>query len=188
MSWVARASTGDRDAVERLLEQHLPALRGYVERHGGGLVPARESAGDVVQSVCRELLERLADGRFRFDGEAQFKSWLYRAAVMKLMNRARYWRAGQRDANEVAGASEIAARSGMQATPSAEAELVEGLESFERAFEQLDDEQRAIIVSFYVERRSHAEIASSLGVSEAYSRTLLSRAISRLARFGSPAL
>jgi RNA polymerase sigma factor (sigma-70 family) len=104
------------------------------------------------------------------------------------MNRARYWRAGQRDAGEQPAASEVAVPSGMQATPSAEAQLVEELALFESAFERLSDDQRALIASFYVERRSHAEIAAERGISEAYSRTLLSRAISRLARFGSPAL
>jgi RNA polymerase sigma factor (sigma-70 family) len=179
--WLARASAGDERAVEALLERHLDGVRGFVARNAGAALRAQESVADLVQSTCRELIERLRDGRFRFHGEAEFKQWLYRAAVMKLMNRGRYWRAGQRDAGKRVHAAEAADRSASSApafavdpgTPSQDAAFHEELERFERALFALTDEQREAIVLFHVERLTHAEIAARKGFSESYSRTLL---------------
>jgi len=60
------ASQGDAGAVEELLVRYLPELEVYCARHAGELVRAREAAADLAQSTCREVLERLADGRFRY--------------------------------------------------------------------------------------------------------------------------
>jgi len=58
-------------------------------------------------------------------------------------------------------------------TPSRAAEAAEELE---RAFAALTDDERELITLFHVEGLAHAEIAARRGTSEAYSRTLLSRA------------
>ena len=63
---VERATTGDREAVEQLLARHLPRLERYVRLRAGALLRS-EGVSDLVQSTCRELLEK-AD-RFRFGGE-----------------------------------------------------------------------------------------------------------------------
>jgi RNA polymerase sigma-70 factor (ECF subfamily) len=188
---LARATTGDAGAIEELLERYLPDLRGYLARHAGEL-SQRESVADLAQSVCREVLEHLRAGRLAFQGEPQFKQWLYRAAVMKLGGRRRYWRADARDARAAPPAAPPAAsdsRDGHQpfvdpGTPSADAVFHEEIERFARAFAALADEQRQAIALFHLEGLTHAEIAARLGVSESYSRALLSRALARLARLG----
>ena len=191
-SLVSAASQGDRGAVEELLERYLPELRAYVQRHAGDLVRARESSSDLAQSVCREALERLADGRFEYRGEPAFREWLYRAAVMKLLKRHRHWRADKRDpAREVAmpraRSDETSTAHGLEAvgddpTPSQEVMRSEELELFRRSFEALSERHQDVIRLHHAEGRSHAEIGAELGISEANSRMLLSRALGRLAR------
>ncbi len=183
---LARATSGDRGAIEELLELHLPELQGFLARRAGDVIRAHESAADLAQSVCREALEHARDRRLRFLGEAQFKQWLYRAAVLKLMSRRRYWAVtGRADAAQAlplaTDSSPVLARG---ETPSRDAMFLEELERFAQALAQLGPEQRQAITLHHLQGRSHAEIARELGTSEAYSRTLLSRALARLARRG----
>jgi RNA polymerase sigma factor (sigma-70 family) len=154
-------------------------------------VRAKESASDLAQSVCREVLENLKSGRLIYRTEPEFKQWLYRAAVMKMMNRKRFYTAERRDAGaegvalDASNALEPAARSDV-ATPSHAAALREELAQFETAFAKLPENYREVIALHHVEQLSHAEIAARLGVSEANSRMLLSRALAKLARLVQP--
>ena len=74
--------SGDRRAVQQLLERHLPSLRAYVRLRAGAVIPRHESGSDLVQSVCRDVLENL--DRFRYPGEAAFRAWLYATALRKI--------------------------------------------------------------------------------------------------------
>src|SRR5258707_1931882 len=82
---------------ERILGS-LPGLTRFVRRRMGPELAARESASDIVQSTCRELL-RGASG-YEERGEASFQSWIRSAAEHKLANRARHWHAARRPAGE----------------------------------------------------------------------------------------
>jgi len=42
--------------LDRLVEEHLPQLRAFVRAHMAPDMRARESAGDIVQTVCRALI------------------------------------------------------------------------------------------------------------------------------------
>lgn len=188
---VQAVSRGDVDAIEALLARYLPDLRAYVAKNAGELVKAKESASDLAQSVCREVLESLKHGRLVYRSEPEFRQWLYRAAVMKMMNRQRFWTAERRDARaegaplDASTTPEAPARRA-SATPSRVAALREELELFEAAFAKLPENYREVISLHHVEQLSHAEIAERLGVSEANSRMLLSRALAKLARFVQP--
>jgi RNA polymerase sigma-70 factor (ECF subfamily) len=182
---IGRASTGEVEAVEALLQHYLPQLGGFVARRAGGDLRAHESVADLTQSVCREVLQSLRSGRLHFQDEPRFKQWLYRAALMKLANRRRHWRVAGRDAVVLgpAGVDSEAPEPFVESgTPSAEAAFHEGLERFADAFEQLDPAQREVIALHHLEGLPHAEIARRMGCSESYSRSLLSRALARLAR------
>jgi RNA polymerase sigma-70 factor (ECF subfamily) len=180
---VRRVQSGDRDAVEALLREHLPAVEAFVRRHVGKLVRAQESPSDVAQSVCREVLERLADGRVRLQGEAAFRSWLYRAAVLKMMSRQRHWQAERRDPGRVlAPAADGSAQPFVEhATPSRAAAMAEEMERLAAALSTLSEQHRDAILLHHVEGLSHREIGRRLGVDESHSRVLLSRALARLA-------
>lgn len=190
---VERASGGDGPAVDRLIELHLPGLRRFVHNRVGGLVQARETASDVVQSACREVLEHM--DRFRYDGEEGFKRWLYRTALRKIQDRQRYYLAEKRDiGREVpistggqssqggGGRRERFFHSLSQATPSEIAGAKEEIERVEALFGDLPDNYRRIIQLAHFEGKSHAEIAAEFKITETNSRVLLSRALARLAR------
>ena len=66
---------GSGGALDALLERHLPALRVYVRLQAGDFLREQESSSDIVQSVCRELLQDL--DAFEYRGEGQFRAWLY---------------------------------------------------------------------------------------------------------------
>lgn len=182
---VTRASQGDRAAVLALLEEHLPGLRAFLRRRMGPALAARESAVDLVQSVCREVLERLSDERLEYRGAAEFKQWLYNAAMFKLRNRFKYWDAQRRDADEqpfTLDRSTSAALLRSLWTPSEAASLNEELARFEAALAQLTEPQQRVIVLAKLEGRAHGEIAAQLGITEGHSRVLLARGLARLAR------
>ena len=180
-----RALEGDERARGELLERHVARLRAYVRRRLGARLAARESSRDVVQSVLREALAGMDD--FRDLGEpvrSGFWRWLMRTAENKLASRGRFWsRLRRRAASEesaAAGASELLEdRAG--SSPSHAAIAREELERLERAFADLPPAWREVIVLVRLSGLSHAEAARRLGRTEASTRTLLSRALARLA-------
>lgn len=179
--WFERTSAGDPAALEQLMTAHLPGLRRFVRNRAGDLLEV-ESASDLVQSVCREALEALARERFEYQGEAEFKQWLYNAALFKLRNRRRYWRADRRDGARDApplSADELRALSG--ASPSELALENEDLERLRRAFGELPEDYRRVIRRVRFEGASHRVVAAELGITEKASRGLLARALARLA-------
>jgi RNA polymerase sigma factor (sigma-70 family) len=173
-----RASLGER------IIRSLPGLTRFVRRSMGPELASRESATDIVQSTCRELL-RGASG-FEDRGEAGFQSWIRSAAVHKLQNRARHWNAARRAGDEVAlDGSESRAELLEPASPAAhepsqEALLREEAERLRRAFDSLPAEYRHVIVRFQVDGASQAEIARELGRTSEAVRKLVARAMSRL--------
>jgi RNA polymerase sigma-70 factor (ECF subfamily) len=78
---IARAQTGDRDALNRLLAGARPRLLAVALR----VVRDRDDAEDVVQEsllkVCRNLT--------RFEGRAAFTTWLHRIVVNTALDRLR---------------------------------------------------------------------------------------------------
>ncbi|MFO0983416.1 MAG: hypothetical protein U1E76_17065 [Planctomycetota bacterium] len=107
--------------IAELLVRHLPGLRAFVRLRAGKVIRARESSCDLVQSVCREILQRA--GQFQHGDEAGFRQWLYTTALRKIANRAEYYRAARRDAAREIGPQsddELAACYQHVATPSQE--------------------------------------------------------------------
>lgn len=186
---IDHATSGDAGAIEALLIRFLPGLRGYLARHAGPIIGARESPDDLAQSVCLEVLERLGSERLEYRGEAQFRQWLYQAALHKLQMRHRYYRRERRDvAREAAPAAGDEQRSQWEAlfaasgTPSQGAMRREDLARLQRAIEELPPEQHEIIRLARIEGLAHRDIAARLGVTESHARVLLARAMARLAR------
>jgi RNA polymerase sigma-70 factor (ECF subfamily) len=170
--------------VEERIEAHLPALRAYVRANLGPLVAAKESASDLVQSTCREVLEHLE--RCRYDGEVGFERWLYATALRKIQDRRRFFRAVKRDAaREVAADARTARLEELfqdSATPSRSAARRDELARVERVLSTLPARYAEVIRLAHLEGAPHKEIAARLSISEANARMLLSRALARLAR------
>jgi RNA polymerase sigma-70 factor (ECF subfamily) len=168
--------------AERLLWS-LPGLTRFVRRRMGPDLAARESASDIVQSTCRELL-RSTSG-FEYRDEAAFQGWLRSAAENKLRNRARHWRAERRAGARAPGTSDADAPrhepEARSARPSQDAMLREEVERLARAMEALPDEYRYVLRRSQIEGASHAALAEETGRSPEAVRKQVARALARLA-------
>ena len=174
--------------LERSLRRQLPALRAFVRRQAAGVVRRKESTSDLVQSVCRELVQHAGSERFRFLSEPELRRWLQNAALYKIKNRHRYWTAGQRDAQrDVASPSPASTAHGVSGvarsggTPSSQAALREEVTLLRGAFRELPPRYAEVIRYARLEGLCHEEIARRMDITERASRMLLSRALARLA-------
>lgn len=184
---LAAARGGDRAALGELLTPHLPGLHAFVRARLGGALARRESATDVVQSMCGDVLRDLH--AFRAQDETSFRAWLFRAVAHKLSHKREYHRAGKRDV----GREEPAAfdtrvdeaallRSYADAvTPLRLALAHEEVERFERAFDALPEPYRDVLAHVSLAGLSYKEAGELLGRSEDSVRQTLHRARARLA-------
>lgn len=181
-----RASrAGDRTALESLLQQYLPTLRAYVRLNMSPLLRAKESADDLVQSACCDILTGLDD--FEYRGEEAFRGWLYTAVWHKVLNRERAAREQKRDARrEVAidGDSTHGTLGDVYAralTPTQEVMAKERVEQLEAAFDRLPEHYREVVTLSRIARLSRPEVARRMNRSEDSVRNLLHRALVELA-------
>jgi RNA polymerase sigma factor (sigma-70 family) len=179
-------------AIESLLQRHLEDLRVYVRRNMDAELGQRESAADIVQSICREVLQSQAQYVHR--GDAAFRQWLLQVALRKLIDRRRFYRARKRDAVklEQPGSStsfdlgDLARLAGSLKSPSGEAMLREELGRLAAALEQLGENDRAIIRMIHLDGMTHAEVGERIGCTEGQSRGRLFLALARLSAFLRP--
>ncbi len=180
------ARRGDSAAVDALMRRFVPELHAFVRLRAGRLVRARESTSDLVQSVCREVLEHI--DRLQHPSESAFKRWLFVTALRKIKNRQAYWLAGKRDVLREVPAEldpdaerELLGRYRTMSTPSARLMAREELERVEAAFDELSEEQREVVTLAHLAGLSRAEIAEQIGKSEGAVRTILYRSLARIA-------
>lgn len=192
---VEDARSGSIPAINELLERNLPGLRAFIRLRCGPVVRDRESASDLAQSVCREVLEHI--DRFQYGGEAGFRHWLYATALRTIQNRHVFWKRKKRDAERevrIAGGAaqgdaafsgalqaglELAYRS--LSSPSNQAIAREDLARIEFAFDVLSEGDREIITLARLVGLPHKEIAELTGKTEGATRVQLNRALARLA-------
>ncbi len=177
-----------RDALAQRILDCLPGLTRFVRRRMGPDLAGRESAADIVQSTCRELLRSASN--FEDRGEASFQRWLQAAAEHKLQNRARHWRAQRRSGDPQAFGEGSGASGGSEsafepeapnsARPSQDAMLREEAARLARAFEALKPEHREVLRRSQIDGASHAEIARETGRTPEAVRKLAARALARL--------
>lgn len=179
---VAAAAQKDRAALEQLLVRHLGGLEAFVRLRMGPGLRELATAPDLVQSVCREVLEDLSG--FEFRGEAAFRAWLYTCAENKLREKHRFHHAAKRDvaaAVPLPEASTCLPYYRTLCTPSREVELREQMRRVEAAFDQLPADYREAVTLHKLCGLGHAEIAARMQRSEGAVRNLVYRGIARLA-------
>jgi RNA polymerase sigma-70 factor (ECF subfamily) len=182
------AARGDRAAIDELVEHYLPELRAFVRLRLGAALRQREAHSDIVQSACREALERAES--FRHAGAAAFRKWLFTMALRKIGKRMRHHRAQKRDvAREAPRAIHSDADDARVvdcyhtfSSPSERAVAREEMERVEAAFEQLSEEQREVVTLAHIVGLSRAEIAAQIGSTEGAVRVTLHRALAKLSR------
>jgi RNA polymerase sigma factor (sigma-70 family) len=175
-----RAKRGDREAQDALCRLHIDCVHAWVRLKRTPLIASRESAMDLVQSAFRQALADLPS--YEWGGGASFRNWLLTYAENKLRNRERFHRAERRSPTREADQA-LSHFYASMASPLRTTDAREQVDQFERAFFRLGDADRDLIVFARIEGLSHAQIAERLGISEANSRKMLSRALVRLANF-----
>lgn len=179
-----RAAAGDGTALRELLGRYLPQVRAFVRLRTGPELRAHEACSDIVQSVCREVLEH--GDRFQHPSEEAFERWLYTTVLRKVQNRRRFWIAAKREAGRVADAEgegdpELLASYGSFATPSQHAMASEEVARIEAAFDRMPADYRQVITLAHIAGLSRAEIAAEMGRTEGAVRVLLHRALAKAA-------
>jgi len=172
----------EENGLDSALARHLPGLRDFLSARTGSLLRSQESASDLVQSVCREILQDRAS--FEYRGDAAFRSWLFEAARRKIVDRHRYYTRAKRDVGALTLLPEAdgPALASPRHAPEEEASLRERVLAVEAALDELPADYRRVILLVHVAGRSHREVAAALGRTPAATRNLLPRALARLAR------
>lgn len=156
-----RAASGDDSAFRRLYERHYDRVFAIAR----GIVLDAEEARDLAQEVFTLIYKNL----HKFDGRARFSTWLYRISVNRAVQESRRlkfrWRL------QPLGPEAMAV-----AQPSRTDDVDPAVEN---ALSKLSPPDRAIIVLFYWESMSLAEMGQTLGCSENAAKTRLFRARER---------
>lgn len=171
--------------VERLLQENVSQLFAYVRLHASEELRRLESLHDLVQSVCREVLVQAENFDYRSD--AEFRAWLFKQALHKIINKSHFHNAQKRDARREVASLDNSRHAPIReayatiCTPSQHAIGHEEMERIERAFDTLPDEQREAIILKRLVGLDYDAIAAQLGRSNGAVRNLVHRGVARLA-------
>jgi DNA-directed RNA polymerase specialized sigma24 family protein len=78
---VARAASGDREALHEVVQRHQPWIHNIAVR----MLAHPQDAEDATQEILIKALTRLAS----FEGRSRFRTWLYRIVVNHVLNMKR---------------------------------------------------------------------------------------------------
>lgn len=164
---VKRAKRGEREAIATLYRRYAPAIHRYV----GYRVPEHAAVEDLTAEVFLRMVEGLP--RYRLNG-VPFEAWLYRIAAARV---ADYYRKRSRHPEEKL--SDAEPDNGM--SPEGKLQVQEEQAELRAALRQLSPEHQDILLLRFVERKSHAEVASLLGKSVTAVKSAQHRALCNLA-------
>ena len=171
--------------LERSVANLLPDLRAYVRLKCGPRLREQESCSDLVQSALREVLVELDRPHDPAREDPSLRARVFRAAEHKIVNRARHWARDKRDWRRREALPEpdaaLVQSYAQLATPSQHLQGKEVLERLETAFDAVSERDRQAILLVRCAGVSYAELGEQLGMSAHSARTLVSRAVARLA-------
>ena len=185
-----RVRKGDVDAVNGLLERHREAIRRMIDQRLDRVVQQRVDASDIVQDVLIEANRRLGD--YLANPTMPFQLWLRHMARDRVIDAHRRHRvaasrsldkevsleaAGVADRSRANLAGELADR---ELTPAAVATWRELERRFAAAVEQLEEDDRQIVLLRHFEHLTTAEAAEVLGLSKPAAGMRYLRAMRRL--------
>lgn len=187
---LAEAQQGDVAAVNRLLDRHRESLRQLVRLRLDRAMARRVDASDIVQDVLLEANQRLSD--YLADPRLPFHLWLRHLAKDRIIDMHRQHRGAQRrslDREQPLAANASPDRSAFdlggqlvdpELTPAAANIRRELEERFLVAVEQLEDDDREIILMRHFEQLGNNEVATVLGLSPAAAGMRHLRALRKL--------
>lgn len=176
---VLSAQKGEVAAYEALLARHQQRIFAVV----GGILRRREDIEDVAQQVFVKAYFSLK----RFDLRSAFGTWLYKIAVNECWDYLRKKKVrrlvyeadlSEEQSRQLAGVSEQSF--GAVKSPEDAAKRVEQRQLVERLLDELDEQDRAMLVMKEVEGFSVEEIGETLGINVNTVKVRLFRARARL--------
>lgn len=185
-----QAEDGHSEAVNSLLERHRLALRRMVRMRLDRALGGRVDASDVIQDVLLEASRRLPE--FIREGRMPFHLWLRQLAKDRIVDMHRRHRSAQRrsvDRERRLSAAEHAERSSLdlaaalrdpELTPAAASIRRELEVRFLTALDDLNEEERDIVLMRHYEQLGNSEVAAALGISPAAAGMRHLRALRRL--------
>jgi RNA polymerase sigma-70 factor (ECF subfamily) len=186
---VQLAAGGDADALQRLIVHYHEPLHATVAKAIGDALRPYLEPDDVLQEAYATAFKKVAD--CDFDGPGAFYKWLERIALNQVRTDERDRRRQKRDPAREANAPMPAATSypdllahvaGTDTTPSRRLAKQEATAAVLASLARLTDDQRTVIRMRIVESRPAAEVAQTLGKTEAAVHMLTHRALKDLRR------
>ena len=172
---LARIREGDADALNQLMERHLPALQRWARGRLPYGIRDLEDTADLVQETVIQALRHLNHFDYRREGALQ--AYLRHAVYNRI--RMEFRRKRSRPARtELDSKCEDAAASPLELAVGREA-----LERYEQALARLTPEDREAVVAKMELDCTYAELARALGKPSAdAARMAVGRALLRLAK------
>ena len=131
------------------------------------IVSCQEEAEELTQDVFLKAFQQLSS----FKAESSFSTWIYRIATNTALSAIR------KRKNEVIRLDDslFANLSDTQVDGALEDDSEEQLQRLQRAMEQLEADERALITLYYMEEKPLAEVAFIMGLTEANVKVKLHR-------------
>ena len=187
---LSQARNGEAGAVDRLLTAHREPLRRMIGLRLDPALAARVDASDIVQDVLLEAHRRLAD--YLRNPTMPFGLWLRHIAKDHVIDAHRRHRQAQRrslDREQPLVPAVLADHSSFELagqildqelTPATAAIRHELQRRLDAAVQELDEDDREVILMRHGEQLSNQEVAAALGLSEAAASMRYLRAVRRL--------
>jgi RNA polymerase sigma-70 factor (ECF subfamily) len=185
-----RVRDGDKAAINGLLSRHRESIKRMIDRRMDRVVQHRVDASDIVQDVMLEANRRLGD--YLANPTMPFQLWLRHMARDRLIDAHRRHRVAanrsvDREVSLPAGgtgdrsaADVVAGIADRELTPAAAATWHELERRFAAAVEQLEEDDRQIVLLRHFEHLSTADAAAALGLSKPAAGMRYLRAMRRL--------
>jgi RNA polymerase sigma-70 factor, ECF subfamily len=184
------ARGGDAQAVEQLLARHREPVRRMIDLRLDPAIVQRLDASDVVQDVLLEASKRLKD--YLKNPAMPFHLWIRHIAKDHIIDaHRRHHQAQKRGVNREQplhrpgwvdqSSMELAGQlMDHEKTPASAAIQEELQRRLHAAVEQLDDDDREVILMRHFEQLANQEVAAALGLTEAAASMRYLRAMRRL--------
>ena len=152
-----------RRSISKLYQSH----GAIVLRRAYRITGSHDEAKDVLQELFRRLVERPES----LDGARNQVAWLYGATTHMCLNRIRDHKNRERLLQE------------RRPPEHAHEPSAEGVALLRQALESLPDDLGSVLVYYYLDQMTHAEIASMMDCSRRHVGNLLERARAALKQF-----
>ena len=160
--------------IKEILHGNTTLYEYFLDRYGqqvfvlvDRIVSCQEDAEELTQDVFLKAFQQLSS----FKAESSFSTWIYRIATNEAISAVRKKKSDTIRLDE----SVFLNLSESQVDEALEDESEEQLQRLQRAMEQLEADERALITLYYMEERPLMEVAFILGMTEGNAKVKLHR-------------